>query len=91
MEIIWSPQSIKDLESIGDFIAQSNPERAISFIDDLIDSVERLSQFPDSGGIVEENPVLRQVIHLGYRLIYQMRAKKILIITILGPGQMSLG
>lgn len=87
MEIIWSPQALEDIEGIGDFIALDNPSRAISFVNELLHSVERLLDFPESGQIVEENPVLRQVVHEGYRLIYQLRVKKILIITVLGPGK----
>ncbi|MCB0368625.1 MAG: type II toxin-antitoxin system RelE/ParE family toxin [Bdellovibrionales bacterium] len=87
MEIVWSPLSINDLEEIGDFIAQDNPDRAVKFVDELITSVERLVKFPESGQIVEENPIFRQVVYQGYRLIYQFRSKKILIITVLGPGR----
>ena len=87
MEIIWSPQSINDLEQIGDYIAEDAPERAINFIDELIDSVERLVDFPESGSIVQESPIFRQIIKDKYRLIYQLRVNRILIITVLGPGQ----
>lgn len=88
MEIIWSPQSIEDIEKIGDFIAVDNPNRAVSFVEDLISSIERLSDYPESGPIVEENPVFRQIVYFGYRIIYQFRSKKILIITVLGPGRL---
>lgn len=88
MEIVWSPQALEDIESIGDFIAEDNPPRAITFVDELIDSVERFIDFPESGNIVEENPIFRQVVHDGYRLIYQLRTKKILIITVLRPGRL---
>ncbi len=87
MEIIWSPQSLEDLEIIGDYIALDDPLRAITFIDEIIKSVERLMEFPESGNFVEDNPIFRQIIYQGYRLIYQYRNKQILIITILGPGQ----
>ncbi len=87
MEVVWSPQSIEDIEHIGDFIADDNSERAITFVDELIDSVERLYGFPESGQIVEENPIFRQITHQRCRLIYQIRSKKVLIITVLGPGQ----
>ncbi len=87
MEIVWSPQSIEDIEHIGDFIAKDNPQKAVTFVDELIDSVERLRKFPESGKFVEENPIFRQVIHQRYRLIYQVRSNKIFIITVLGPGQ----
>jgi toxin ParE1/3/4 len=88
MEIVWSPQSIEDIEAIGDFIAEDNPTRSISFVDEIISSVERLSRFPESGPIVEENPVFRQIVHEGYRIVYQFRSKKILIVTVLGPGRL---
>ena len=88
MEIIWSSQSIKDIEEIGDFIAADNPTRAISFVDEFISSVERLSHYPESGPIVEENPVFRHIVHHGYRIIYQLRSEKILIVTVLGPRRL---
>ena len=84
MEIVWSPQSI---EEIGDFIAKDNPVRAVSFVDELISSVENLSEYPESGLLVEKNPILRQIVHYGYRIIYQLRFGKILIITVLEPGR----
>ena len=87
MEIIWSPEALDDVESIGDFIAKDNPTRAISFVEELITSVERLMEFPESGNIVEENPIFRQVVHDGYRIIYQLRVTKILIVTVLSPGK----
>ncbi len=87
MEIIWSPQAINDIEEIGDFIAKDSPSRAASFVDELITSVERLPQFPESGRLVEENPIFREIIYEGYRLIYQLRVHKILIITVLGNGK----
>ena len=88
MEIIWSPQSLEDIEEVGEFIAADNPLRAISFVDELISSVERLSKFPESGSIVEENPVFRQIVYEGYRIIYQFRSERILIVTVLGPGRL---
>ena len=69
-------------------IAKDNPIRAVTFVDELIATVERLTKFPESGQIVEENPVFRQVVHHGYRLIYQFKPKKIIIITVLGPGRL---
>ncbi len=87
MEIIWSPLAINDLEEIGDFIAQDNPTRAVTFVDELITTVEKLIKYPESGPLAEENPIFRQITNQGYRLIYQLRSKKILIITLLGPGR----
>lgn len=80
-------QSIKDIEGLGDFSPQNNPNRAISFVDEMISSVERLIEFPESGGMVPENPIFRQIIKNGYRIIYHLRLKKVSIVTILVSGQ----
>ena len=88
MEITWSPQSLNDIEEIGSFIAKDNPVRAISFVDELIDSVENLRQYPELGKIVEENSLFREIVRNNYRLIYQLRPNKILIITVLDPGKL---
>ena len=85
MELIWSPQSLQDIEDIGHYIAEDQPNRAKLFVEELIKSVERLSEFPESGKIILENPIFRQVVHQKYRLIYQVRINKILIITVLSP------
>ncbi|WNB74040.1 type II toxin-antitoxin system RelE/ParE family toxin [Methylomonas koyamae] len=45
-KILNSPQADRELEEIAVFIAQDNPTRAISFINDLLDSIEnRLTDF----------------------------------------------
>jgi plasmid stabilization system protein ParE len=87
MEIVWSPQSLEDIEIIGDWVAEDNPGRACTFIDEIINSTEQLISYPESGQLVEDNPVFRQLVHGGYRLIYQLRVGQILIITILAPGR----
>ena len=88
MEIVWSKQALVDIEEIGDFIAKDSPAKAVAFIDHLIDSVERLENFPESGPIVPENPIFRQIVHDGYRVIYHLSLKRISIVTVLGPGQL---
>ena len=88
MRIIWSPNSLKQLEEIGDYIAIDSPTNACKFIDKLIESVERLKKFPLSGSNVPESPNLKQVIVRGYRIIYRPKDTSIEIITVLSPFQL---
>ena len=88
MKITWSPTSLKHIEAIGDFIALDSPKRAQMFVKKLIDSVERLKDFPLSGSIVKESPNLRQVIVQGYRVVYRARDKQIEILAVLTPFQL---
>lgn len=88
MEIVWSPQSLIDIEQIGDYIAEDSPQNAISFVSEIIESVERLQDFPESGALVEENPMFRHVIHKGYRIVYYLEKNQVNIITVLSPGRL---
>jgi len=89
VEITWSPQSLEDIENIGDYIAQDSPSDAQNFITKLIDSTQRLKEFPQSGHLVEENPMFRQLICQGYRIIYYLSENEVNIITVLCPGQLT--
>lgn len=88
MKIVWSPNSLVQLEKIGDYIALDSPANATKFIDKLISSVERLKKFPLSGSNVPESPNLKQVIIQGYRIIYRASDNSIGIIAVLSPFQL---
>jgi toxin ParE1/3/4 len=87
VKIIWSPNSIKQIEIIGDFIALDSPANAHKFIDKILISVERLKQFPLSGSNVPESANLKQVLVQGYRIIYRPLDSAIHIIAVLTPYQ----
>lgn len=88
MKIIWSPTALKHIEAIGNFIALDSPKRTQLFVQKLINSVDRLKDFPLSGSLVKESPNLKQVIVQGYRIIYRAKDKQIEIIAVLTPFQL---
>ena len=45
MYCYFSPQAERDLEEIGDYIAQDNPQRALSFIEELRARCQKLCGF----------------------------------------------
>jgi toxin ParE1/3/4 len=53
LKVVFSNNAEQDLEAIGDWIAQENPERAYSFVNDLRNHCNRL------GGFSERNPVFK--------------------------------
>jgi plasmid stabilization system protein ParE len=64
--LIWSPRSIRDLESIHHYIAQDSLSYADLVVQRLVLAPERLRQFPESGRVVPERgqPELRELIAL---------------------------
>jgi toxin ParE1/3/4 len=82
--IRWSPQALRDVESIRDYIAQDSPRYAELVVTRIIASVDRLQAFPDSGRVVPErgDPEIREVIVRPYRVVYRRRANEVEIATV---------
>jgi len=80
----WSPESIRDVESIRAFITQDSPAYAELVVRRIVAAVERLQFFPESGRIVPErtNPEIREVIVAPYRIVYRRRAGIVEIATV---------
>lgn len=74
-----------DLERIGDFIAQNNPSRALSFIRDLRQHCESLADVPQAFPLVPryENTGIRRRVCGNYLIFYRIGSGSIDILHIL--------
>jgi toxin ParE1/3/4 len=43
-----SPQAVADLQEFGDYIARDNPQRAASFVGELLARSQRIAEQPES-------------------------------------------
>ena len=77
-KLIWSPSARLDLKDIAAFIAEDSPSAAERFGRSLLQAVERLADFPESGRIVPEfgDPNIREVIRKPCRIVYRIRRRK---------------
>lgn len=85
MIVIWSQEAEENLVDIEDFIARDSVERAIQFVDAIIDQTEAiLADNPRSGRVVPEigNPYIRELIYRGYRIVYRLNGDQIEILTV---------
>ena len=85
MSVTWSREASENLAEIEAFIARDSPERALRFIDALIDHAEEnLADNPRSGGVVPEtsNPDMRELIYRGYRIVYRLQEDALEILTV---------
>lgn len=82
--VIWSPQAIRDVESIRAFIAQDSPPYADLEARRIVAAVERLRTFPESGRRVPErsNAAIREVILSPYCIVYRLRGGVAEIVTV---------
>lgn len=70
--INWTDAALDDLDAIFDLIAKDAPPFAQSFVQTIMQSVDRLKPFPKSGRKIPEadDDALREVIFQGYRIMY---------------------
>jgi addiction module RelE/StbE family toxin len=82
--VIWSPQAIRDVESIRAFIAQDSPSYADLEARRIVAAVEQLRMFPESGRRVPErpHPTIREIILSPYRIVYRLRDGVAEIVTV---------
>lgn len=82
--IIWSPESLRDLEAIRTYIATDSPLYADLVVRRLVAAVDQLRTFPESGRMVPErnNRQIREVIVKPYRIVYRHRPGVVEIATI---------
>ena len=81
----FSPEADADLEEIGDFIAQDNPVRALSFVVELRRRCADLADFPEAHPIYirKRGKALRKAVHGNYLILYEVRPTLVWIVRIL--------
>jgi len=85
MIVTWSQQAGENLVDLEEFVARDSLERAVRFVDALIDHAEDiLADNPRSGRTVPEigNPDIRELIYRGYRIVYRLNGDRIEILTV---------
>ena len=83
-KINWTKKSLKDLRAIYDYISLDSRFYAARFVNKLVDRVEQLNDFPESGRIVPEKnlPEIRELIEGNYRIFYRLRKGNITILRV---------
>jgi toxin ParE1/3/4 len=85
MIVVVTAKAEADLERIGDHIALSNPLRALSFVQELRQSCERLAEMPEGFPLVKryEASDVRRRIHGNYLIFYRIGTSTIDVIHVL--------
>ena len=84
MKIIWSPLAIEQVQDIASYIALDKPIVAVQWAEKIFNSVDLLSEQPNSGRVVPEisRKEIRELVLENYRLIYKVKTNKILILAV---------
>lgn len=82
VRLIWTDQAIDDIESIGDYVAETSEKYAKRTVQKLYERTDVLKSYPKSGRVVpekgEEN--IRELIEGSYRIIYEIKSSDLIYI-----------
>ncbi|MEA1995860.1 MAG: type II toxin-antitoxin system RelE/ParE family toxin [Campylobacterota bacterium] len=89
-KVVWSPEAIKDLEEIAEYIERDSEFYARAVVSKILDMTRSIKDFPKIGRIVpdvgDEN--IRERFVYSYRLVYQIQEHQILIVAVIHGKQM---
>lgn len=80
-EVIWSDLALNDVKDIFDDTAKDSNDRAALFIERLVQTVDRLENYPRSGRVIEEidRDECREIIFGSYRIMYEIKGEAVRI------------
>lgn len=84
MKVVWSALAERRALEAVEFIAADRPQAATAWAEELLERVASLERFAKRGHVVPEigRAAYRQILHLPYRIIYRIDAKRVVILTI---------
>lgn len=84
-QIIWTEPALDNLNDIAEYIAVSHIYAAMQLVENVFNKVQRLEQFPESGGIPEEIEKLnyREVVVNPCRVFYKVEQDTVYILHVL--------
>ena len=90
MRIVITAAAKADLIAIGSFIRPHNPERAATFVDELLDRCHALADIPRAYPLIpryEKWGIRRRCVHRDYLIFYRVHEESIEVIHILNGSQ----
>jgi len=81
--LIWTEPALSDLNEIADYIALDNIDAARRLVQQVLSSVERLEQFPESGRKPPELGRYREIIIGPCRVFYRSDGNNIYILYVM--------
>jgi plasmid stabilization system protein ParE len=85
VRVVFSRNAIDDLEEIGDWIARDSPDRAVSFVLELMKACRAIGRTPRSYRLVDRtrDPTLRRRVFGNYLIFYDVSSVAVEILHVL--------
>ncbi len=88
-EVVWTAPALQQLDAVAEYIALDNPAAASDLVNAVLNKVERLNAFPQSGRLPPElpNSVYRDVVVPPCRVFYREEGVRVLVLYVMREEQ----
>ena len=88
--VVWSNESLDDIESIAEFISRDSIHHAQRVVGEIINIVETIQTQPEMGRVVPElnQTNIRETFIYSYRIIYEVDNNKLKILAVIHGGRL---
>jgi toxin ParE1/3/4 len=85
LKVVWSPEAIEDVDSIGEYIGRDSEFYARAVTTKIIEMGRNIERFPRVGRIVPElgEESIRERFVYSYRVVYQVQRTRILVVAVI--------
>ena len=82
--VSFAPSALTNLEEVRSWYADQVPEVGERLVQEIVDAVLRLADFPESGRMVPEFGLaqLREIIHAPFRIVYQLDNERVRVVRV---------
>ncbi|MCP4656951.1 MAG: type II toxin-antitoxin system RelE/ParE family toxin [bacterium] len=84
-EVEWSPEALKDIENIAEYIRRDSERYAEIVAKEIIAIGRKIESFPKAGHITPEfnSDLIRERSIYSYRVIYRILDKRVLVAAVI--------
>ena len=88
--VIWSEESLQDIDSIAEYISRDSVHHAQRVVDEIFTIVETIQTQPGMGRIVPEigQSHVREHFIYSYRIIYEIQDDLIHVLAVIHGGRL---
>jgi toxin ParE1/3/4 len=84
VRLTFAPKALQDLQDIGDFVAQDNPSRAITFVKEMVGHCTKLASAPEAYPVLADlDPGIRRAVHGAYLILFRLMGDELRVVRIL--------
>jgi len=82
MELLWTPEAVRDREDIYNYIEEDNPLAALSLDDLISERTAALQHYPRIGRSGRVAGTFELVVHSNYMVVYEIVETQVRILNV---------